>query len=108
MLEAVQMGRNSGLRVSKLVLGTMNFGIPGRGHQGDWTLDIDAARPIFEAALERKVICVPGEFFDVNPGKRRSHIPSRLSGYVRLSFGPERAELERGLARLEDMVASAR
>ncbi len=53
MLEAVQMGRNSGLRVSKLVLGTMNFGIPGRGHQGDWTLDIDAARPIFEAALER-------------------------------------------------------
>ena len=26
----------------------------------------------FRAALDRKVICVPGEFFDVNPGKRRS------------------------------------
>jgi|TARA_B110000037_G_scaffold139013_1_gene157270 aryl-alcohol dehydrogenase-like predicted oxidoreductase len=31
----------------------MNFGEPGRGHQGDWTLGIDEARPIFEAAIER-------------------------------------------------------
>ena len=27
---------------------------------------------LFRAALEKKVIVVPGEFFDVNPGKRRS------------------------------------
>ena len=53
MLKQVQLGQNSGLRVSELCLGTMNFGIPGRGHQGDWTLDIDAARPIFEAAIDR-------------------------------------------------------
>lgn len=52
MLNAVQLGKNSGLRVSELGLGTMNFGKPGRGHQGDWTLDIDQARPIFKAALE--------------------------------------------------------
>ncbi len=51
MLKPVQLGR-SGLRVSPLCLGTMNFGEPGRGHQGDWTLGIDEARPIFEAALE--------------------------------------------------------
>jgi 1-deoxyxylulose-5-phosphate synthase len=50
MLQPVQLGK-SGLRSSQLCLGTMNFGIPGRGHQGDWTLDIDAARPIFKAAL---------------------------------------------------------
>jgi len=49
----VQMGRNSGLRVSQLTLGTMNFGQPGRGHQGDWTLGPDEARPIFEAAIDR-------------------------------------------------------
>ncbi len=52
MLKPVQLGRNSGLRVSNLCLGTMNFGEPGRGHQGDWTLDVDAARPIFKAALD--------------------------------------------------------
>ncbi len=51
MLKPVQLGR-SGLRASSLCLGTMNFGVPGKGHQGDWTLGPEEARPIFEAALE--------------------------------------------------------
>ena len=62
----------------------------------------------FEAALKYKVICVPGKFFDVNPGNRRGHIPSRLKNYVRLSFGPNRVELERGLNRLKLMIHDAR
>jgi len=53
MLDTVQLGLNSGLRVSRLCLGTMNFGEPGRGHQGDWTLGIDDARLIFKAAIDR-------------------------------------------------------
>ena len=53
MLETVQLGKNSGLRVSQLCLGTMNFGEPGRGHQGDWTLGADDARPIFKAAIDK-------------------------------------------------------
>ena len=51
-LEAVQLGWKCGLRVSELCLGTMNFGEPGRGHQADWTLDLDESRPIFQAAIE--------------------------------------------------------
>ncbi len=51
MLDTLQLG-NSGLSVSRLCLGTMNYGEPGRGHQGDWTLTIDEARPIFKAALD--------------------------------------------------------
>ncbi|MDE0176987.1 MAG: aldo/keto reductase [Gammaproteobacteria bacterium] len=51
-MKPVQLGRNSGLRVSELCLGTMNFGEPGRGHQGDWTLGTDEARPIFRAAMD--------------------------------------------------------
>ena len=51
MLDTQQLG-NSGLSVSRLCLGTMNFGEPGRGHQGDWTLGLDEARPIFQAALD--------------------------------------------------------
>ncbi|MEX0943424.1 MAG: aldo/keto reductase [Pseudomonadales bacterium] len=51
-MEAVQLGKNTGLRVSQLCLGTMNFGEPGRGHQGDWTLGPDEARPIFKAAID--------------------------------------------------------
>ncbi len=53
MLKAIQLGSNSGLRVSELCLGTMNFGQPGTGHQGDWTLGIDEARPIFKAAIDK-------------------------------------------------------
>jgi aryl-alcohol dehydrogenase-like predicted oxidoreductase len=38
--------------VSQLCLGTMNLGIPGQGHQGDWTLGIDESREIFRAAID--------------------------------------------------------
>ncbi len=51
-MQTQQLGSASGLVVSRLCLGTMNFGIPGRGHQGDWTLNVDAARPIFELAKD--------------------------------------------------------
>ena len=54
MLKPVPLG-GSGLLVSPLCLGTMNFGEPGRGHQGDWTLDAEEARPIFKAALDAGV-----------------------------------------------------
>ncbi|MFL5261147.1 MAG: pyridoxal phosphate-dependent aminotransferase [Anaeromyxobacteraceae bacterium] len=61
----------------------------------------------FRAALERKVICVPGEFFDVNPGKRRSRAGSRFRQYVRFSFGPSLDALETALGRLEEMIREA-
>lgn len=52
MLNSVQLGTKCGLRVSELCLGTMNFGEPGRGHQGDWTLGRDDAKPIFKLAMD--------------------------------------------------------
>lgn len=61
----------------------------------------------FEAALQHQVIVVPGIFFDVNPGKRRSHIPSRLTSHMRLSFGPDIEQVRRGLDRLDHMIRSA-
>jgi hypothetical protein len=62
----------------------------------------------FKAAIKEKVICVPGEFFDINPGKRRSGRPSRFRGYVRFSFGPEEASVVEGVARLGRMVGRVR
>jgi aspartate/methionine/tyrosine aminotransferase len=60
----------------------------------------------FRAALEHRVVTVPGVFFDVNPGRRRSQHLSRFRQHLRLSFGPSMAELERGLGRLEEMIRS--
>jgi len=61
----------------------------------------------FRAALEKKVISVPGEFFDVNPGHRRSRQASRFRSYVRFSFGPGLPTLETALDRLAELIAEA-
>jgi aspartate/methionine/tyrosine aminotransferase len=64
---------------------------------------LDDAMSFFRRALERKVMTVPGEFFDVNPGKRRRG-PSPYRQWMRFSFGPPMPNLEMGLDRLERMV----
>jgi 1-deoxyxylulose-5-phosphate synthase len=51
---------NSGLKVSRLCLGCMSFGVPDRGMHR-WTLDEDASRPIIKRALESGV-----NFFDTS------------------------------------------
>ena len=70
--------------------------------------EIDDGMSFFRAALEHKVICVPGEFFDVNPGKRRSGRPSRFRHYVRFSFGPDEATVVEGVRRIQEMVRASR
>jgi len=67
---------------------------------------INTGEKFFRAALEHKVITVPGTFFDVDPGQRRHGRPSRFRHHVRFSFGPEQAKLEEALRRLERMVAA--
>lgn len=68
---------------------------------------LNTAHEFFQGALDRKVICVPGDFFDVNPGKRRMGRPSRFRSHVRFSFGPHRDVLEAACDRLEAMVNDA-
>jgi aspartate/methionine/tyrosine aminotransferase len=56
----------------------------------------------FEAGLEERVITVPGVFFDVNPGRRRTL--GRYQTYARFSFGPAMTELERGLDAIDRLI----
>ena len=51
---------------------------------------------------------VEDEFFDVNPGKRRSTRLSRFRQHVRLSFGPSEDVLRRALGRLAVGARDAR
>jgi aryl-alcohol dehydrogenase-like predicted oxidoreductase len=48
-MEYTRLG-SSGLKVSRIALGCMSFGAAGTGR--DWTLDADAAQPIFRQAME--------------------------------------------------------
>lgn len=69
---------------------------------------LDDGMALFEHALDRKVITVPGLFFDVNPGKRRRPHGSRFHGYTRFSFGPSLQVLDQACDRLADLIAETR
>ena len=71
---------------------------------------LQSADSFFRAALDQRVICVPGYFFDVNPGKRRKGRASRFRSHIRFSFGPRAAVLREAvktiavLGRSSDLV----
>jgi aspartate/methionine/tyrosine aminotransferase len=74
------------------------------GSVADLPAPMNDGMGLFRAALDEKIIVVPGEFFDVNPGKRRHGRASRFKNHVRFSFGPPMATLERAVERLERMA----
>jgi aspartate/methionine/tyrosine aminotransferase len=64
---------------------------------------LDDGMNFFRECLKEKVIVVPGVFFDVNPGNRRTH--ARYKNYCRISFGPEIEKLELGLDAFARVIA---
>jgi aspartate/methionine/tyrosine aminotransferase len=62
----------------------------------------------FKAALQKKVITVPGTFFDVDPGQRRYGRPSRFRHHMRFSFGPSMDKIELAVERMRELINEAR
>lgn len=58
----------------------------------------------FKEALNYQVIVIPGHVFDIHPGTPRKH--PQFNQYIRLSFGPEEANLKMGLERLAALIQS--
>jgi aspartate/methionine/tyrosine aminotransferase len=69
---------------------------------------LDTGQGLFRAALDHKVIVVPGQFFDVDPGQRRVGRASRFVHYARFSFGPSESVIETALGRLKELVSQAK
>jgi aspartate/methionine/tyrosine aminotransferase len=92
-----------GVRVDRAPEGTFYIW----GNLANLPPPLNEGMSFFRAALGERIITVPGEFFDVNPGRRRRGHRSRFRSYTRFSFGPGRATLEKALDRLEDMVQRA-
>ena len=65
---------------------------------------VNSGFKFFKKALSHRVITVPGEFFDINPGRRREGIHHRFKNYVRFSFGPSMQIIEKGLESLSFML----
>lgn len=74
------------------------------GNVSDLPGPISTGMSFFKKALEYKVVCVPGEFFDINPGKRRPGRQGAFDRYVRFSFGPKLECIKAGIDRLSTMV----
>jgi hypothetical protein len=64
---------------------------------------LDDGMNFFRECLKEKVIVVPGVFFDVNPGNRRTH--ARYKNYCRISFGPELEKVQLGLDAIARVIA---
>ncbi|MHC4959583.1 MAG: pyridoxal phosphate-dependent aminotransferase [Planctomycetota bacterium] len=92
--------RDLGIRVDREPEGTFYVW----GDLSELPEPLQNGRDFFEAALERKVITVPGAFFDVDPGKKRGGRPSRFRTHARFSFGPPQGEIEQALERLGDLL----
>jgi hypothetical protein len=97
LLEGLQ---SLGIRVDRAPEGTFYVW----GDLGGLPPPLDDGMGLFRAALEQRVITVPGEFFDINPGKRRRARLSRFRGHARFSFGPSMEVVERALERLGNVV----
>jgi hypothetical protein len=68
---------------------------------------LGTGQAFFRKALEHRIIVVPGQFFDVDPGQRRYGRPSRFVHHARFSFGPNEKTLNLALQRLREMVEQA-
>ncbi len=77
------------------------------GSVRDLPESISTGMRFFRTGLDHGFICVPGEFFDVNPGRRRAARPSRYRHHVRFSFGPAIESLIPGLNRVQTMIEGA-
>ena len=58
----------------------------------------------FEECIRAKVICVPGVFFDVNPGHLRNVKRSKCISHVRFSYGPPMHTLTQGVEQIEKVI----
>lgn len=62
----------------------------------------------FEELLKEQTIVIPGIFFDINPSHRRNLFNSPCHHFVRLSFGPPLADLDKGLDAIGRVMRRAR
>ena len=70
---------------------------------GDLAKPLNNAQKFFEGCLERKVLTVPGRFFDVNPAGTNRPM-KELKKWIRFSFGLPEEKMNMGLERIKEMI----
>jgi hypothetical protein len=95
---AISRLQNMGFNIEHIPMGAFYIWV----NVSDLPTPLNDGMELFKAGLKNKVITVPGTFFDVNPGKRRTF--ARYNNYSRISFGAEMTILNKGLDKLEQVI----
>jgi aspartate/methionine/tyrosine aminotransferase len=91
--------RSAGIRVDPAPLGTFYVW----GDLSGLPEPLRHSRDFFEAALDQRVITVPGPAFDLDPAGSGSS--GRFDQFVRFSYGPPVGVVAEGVRRLGELVA---
>ncbi len=92
-----------GIKPAKDSLGTFYLWCSVKDLPGE----LSDADNFFYALLQEKVMTVPGHFFDVRPYRTRP-AEEPYHHWVRFSYGPDRATLEKALVRIAKVVEEYR
>jgi len=100
---AVEGLRAAGIRIDPEPTGTFYVW----GSLADMPTPLRTADAFFSAALDHRVITVPGHVFALDPGAMRTD-GERFDGWMRFSYGPPADAVATGMTRLRDMVEAHR
>lgn len=95
--------RENGIECSKGTRGTFYVW----GNISKLPYPLNNSDQFFAEALKLKVMTIPGHLFDIHPGHTRTKTYN-FNNYIRFSFGPEEENMLLGLARLSEMIKSAK
>lgn len=68
---------------------------------------LNDSQHFFSAALQEKVMVVPGHLFDIHPGHHHK-TDSAFNNYIRFSFGPDEKNIIMGLEKLKKLTDSVK
>lgn len=74
------------------------------GDLSDLPSPLNDSLVFLEECVRSKIICVPGVFFDVNPGNIRNVKKSKCISNVRFSYGPSMDKLMLGMKNMKEVV----
>eukprot|EP01083_Nonionella_stella_P090944 254180_1 len=75
------------------------------GDLSNLPLPLNDSLVFLEECVRSKIICVPGVFFDVNPGNIRNIKKSKCISNVRFSYGPSMDQLKQGVQNMKEVIS---
>ncbi|MBI2411098.1 MAG: pyridoxal phosphate-dependent aminotransferase [Candidatus Kerfeldbacteria bacterium] len=67
---------------------------------------LNTGMAFMEAALRKKVIVIPGEYFDIRSHAEKNKTEKLFSSFIRISYGGDMVTLEKGMDAIESLLSA--